>query len=557
MRPCFVKADGIPFEPGMRFIEVVTRCSLVGNLSDVGLHTLSLDNKPVDLLGDHEAKAFGGKLFVREAGVQLRQFILDQQAAAGQSRFVVSGTPGIGKSSFAVYFAAILLRAGEPVLYQLRNELGILLEPSMVPDQPPRATCFVLPSTNMEWAKLLLASRCGWYIVDSIRPLGCPLPTLLVTSTQPTMYKEWLKQAHNVPYYMPLPTYQEIVMLRDALQLTMSDDELNRHYNLVGASFRLVLSRKFTYLQMERAQRAVYGLITTSVFQLEMEGPQSDKLLSSMLVHIDVERLGDGTWCFDEPFYDFASPAVRIAVAKRAWRANLPQKWLSLQSEIGWDGYAKMRASLFEDLGLRLLTLREADVAITAWDANGLPQQAQRVPSPFAGRRLEPFPGDALPARQIAAAKDAVFRPLQENFAVLDGVGWLGNSTACALQFTISNDRRNLTSKSKRKVLAAAIDLAKEQNGAGQASGRLLYVLVVPHGTAASFKRDNIVFPKDLEGSIEVQIWELYGFNDISHLQFAYVIANGVAPKVLIGMRRFRRGSSRGIRVVLVCGRAV
>jgi hypothetical protein len=385
---------GKPDSDGLRFIKAALLSNLTGDASDVGMHTLcidgervKLDGERVKLLGDDSQNVFDGKLFVRDAGVQLRQYIFEEHAKSGQLCFVATGTPGIGKSSFDAYFAAMFLREAKRVLFQLKNSYGVLLEPG-VACQPPKATRYRSPSTNIAWLELLDSQDGGWYIVDSSPPLFSKLPTLLVTSTQPTMYKEWLKQAGaRQPYFMPIPTKDAVFTLRDALQLSITDEELNRHYELFGGSFRLCFSgTPFDELK-DRVDRVI---ATTDLLdaQRDMEGAVDDKALRSLIIHADVEcvHLGDGTmtWEFSRPFYFFSSPYVRAKVVARAWRDSLPTKWLSVQSDRA--GWSRERVCLFEGLGMRCLVAPLMRAAVTRWDANGSPcQDPHFVCSPFEG----------------------------------------------------------------------------------------------------------------------------------------------------------------------------
>jgi hypothetical protein len=89
---------------------------LTGCAADVGMHALrGVDGECVPLLGDSASDAFEGQLFVREAGAQLLQLILEEHARCGQRCCVLAGSPATGTSFCAVNLTMTLLHAGQRV----------------------------------------------------------------------------------------------------------------------------------------------------------------------------------------------------------------------------------------------------------------------------------------------------------------------------------------------------------------------------------------------------------------------------------------------------------
>ena len=492
----------MPNEYGVRFIQAAMLSNLTGDASDAGLHTMSVDGKRVKLLGDFQQNLFDGKLFVREAGVQLRQCILDEHTKSGQLCFVATGTPGIGKSSFAAYFAAMLLREGKPVLYQLKEAYGILLEPSMA-GQLPKASRYKNPRSNYEWLALLEDWKSGWYIVDSSPPLYSLLPTLLVTSTQPTMYKEWLKQAKMDPYFMPLPTDDEFLCFRDALDSNLADDQIFDRIGLVGRSFRKVFSNKTNDELGKEMDRILSALSALNIHE-ELVSPASDKLLTSSVVHITTKRSLDGKYSFDDPEYVISSERMRNKVVARAFQGDVTKVWAALQKST--SGYpSSIRASLFEEASRKVLVLPGFRVAVARWDLNGKLQQAQLMPSPFTDATLKPFRGGQLSnAGSFLFSDKVLFYPVQENFPVLDAFGTTGDGTTFyLLQLTTDvTTRRKLCGQGSKtqKTLDQAVNIAAEKGL------RLRFVLVVPQGAAASALSPELPHGVD----VGAEVWEIF-----------------------------------------------
>lgn len=124
----------------------------------------------------------------------------------GLSRKVVMGTPGIGKSSFAVYATWRALKMGKIVVYQHVNELGRynILNPGLNSmrvyknDEPPPE--LQDPSTI--------------YIVDGMTPYGnVEAFTLLVTSPDEKRIHQWKKDSAKL-FFIPTWTLDELKLMR-------------------------------------------------------------------------------------------------------------------------------------------------------------------------------------------------------------------------------------------------------------------------------------------------------------------------------------------------------
>lgn len=518
----------MPHLDSVRFIEAVMLTNLAGNASDAGLHTMCVDGERVKLLGDMH-NMFDGKLVVREPGVQLRQRILDEHAKSGQLCFVVTGASGIGLSSFAVYFAAMLLRRGERVLFQRENDYGVLLEPS-TGDQPASAKLFVCPASNLAWRGLLNSrDGVGWYVMDSnadsCPPLYSLLPALLVTSAQRTMYRRWLKYAQMHPYFMPLPTDDEFFRLRDATESGLTDEQIFERIRYFGRSFREVFWRNRADKELSSAMQSILaGVPWRTAREDLLMAPAWGGFLESSVVYVSAERTPDGGYDYDQPEYFISSTEMRNALVTRAlvWD-GAPKVWADLQKHITWRnehgekyGGTWVSDSFFEEASRQVLVAvrrgfsvavrPEFSVAVSRWDPNGELQPAQSVPSPFAGATLEPFGGRELPdAGSFLPDEKVLFYPMWENFPVLDAFGTSGDGTTFyVFQFTTDvTARRKLTGEGSQaqNILDQVVKLAAEKGL------RLLFVLVVPQGAASSSLRPHIV-PDGIDASAEV--WEIH-----------------------------------------------
>jgi hypothetical protein len=169
-----------------------------GSERDVGVHRLEIDGKGVPLLGSMQLRDHPWLLYVRAAGHALCNLIMSTASDKDKrslDRYVVTGTPGTGKSAFANYFVARQLAMGKTVYYMFGTQ-GLVLEPS-AGGRPPRATRY--DEEFLSHFRTLVqnaAAEDSWCVLDAMKPsLSWRIPTLVVTSPREELYKEWLNEA--------------------------------------------------------------------------------------------------------------------------------------------------------------------------------------------------------------------------------------------------------------------------------------------------------------------------------------------------------------------------
>ena len=326
---------GTPSAALCAFAEFAGRLNLDGTANDVGMHAFKLENgKRLTLLGDAAEDTFQGQLFVRDCYPPLLQHILSAPyAMAGSSyarrprAFSLSGTPGIGKSAFGIYLATVLVAKKRTVLFQVADQVAYKL---LWNGERAEAFQYEMPSHNLVWRTLVreCTEEGAWYIVDSIRPLRCGLPTLLVSSPNPKVSKEWVKQRQAAELWMPMPLAEDIRRLRDYVVPSMTDDDLDARLSMVGRSARLVLSPVSTERSLSTQVDEAVTQMPPDIYERRLHVHDPSRELSHRLVHHDVHRPQKGeNWDFNFYHLRFASDEVERRIATRVAEMRGDKLW--------------------------------------------------------------------------------------------------------------------------------------------------------------------------------------------------------------------------------------
>ncbi|KAF9952932.1 hypothetical protein BGZ65_004977, partial [Modicella reniformis] len=199
-------------------------------------------------------------LYVREAYKELYQEII--QSLWGDQSMIITGTSGIGKSTFLIYFTIRLLTTwedGKP--------------PIVIFHKQDSSQCCVFGGLSIrrygpikEFQPFLELSD-TWYLVDSSRkPIFVNARTIIAASPKTlysnTLYKEVEKQVDR-RYYMAPWTLNELKECRNCVQMysNITEDLLEELYSEIGGVPRYVLEKPMKVLKgdktdIERARTA-------------------------------------------------------------------------------------------------------------------------------------------------------------------------------------------------------------------------------------------------------------------------------------------------------------
>jgi len=345
------------------FAEFASQLNLNGTANDLGMHAFEAeDGERLTLLGDAAEDTFQGQLFVRDCYPPLLQQILSAPCTmAGSSHarrpraFSLSGTPGIGKSAFGIYSATVLLAKKRTVLFQVADQVAYKLHWN---GERAEVLQYEMPSHNLEWRTLVreCTEEGAWYIVDSIRPLRCGLPTLLVSSPNPKVSKEWVKQRQAAELWMPMPLAQDIRRLRDYVAPSMTDDDVDARLSMVGKSARLVLSPVSTERSLSAQVDEAVTQMPLDIYERRLHVHDPSRELSHRLVHHDVHRPQKGEkWDFSFYRLRFASDEVETRIATRVAEMRGDKLWQLVNTQDAWRWMPTARGTLFEAIVLSRL----------------------------------------------------------------------------------------------------------------------------------------------------------------------------------------------------------
>ncbi|OAV99420.1 hypothetical protein PTTG_12180 [Puccinia triticina 1-1 BBBD Race 1] len=171
-----------------------------------------LDLKNSYVLGNPE---LGHRFFVRAVYKELHEHF-DRHEHRGcktaKSKWIVTGTPGVGKTFFAAYYMWV-------AACQKKNVVWEPFEDSQKDRSTYLMTSDGVERVNYGSRQLVKAFQDSEtvYIVDGQPPLLRPVWTLLVTSPQYRNYKNLLKQSKSDLLYMPPWSQKELQLCKEIL----------------------------------------------------------------------------------------------------------------------------------------------------------------------------------------------------------------------------------------------------------------------------------------------------------------------------------------------------
>lgn len=466
------------------FVRVAEERRFDGSDGDVGVHCLQMNGKAVPLLGGAQLSRRPWLLYVRAAGRALCNWITlikSDQSKCSMDWYVVTGTPGTGKSAFANYFVARQLAVGKTIYFMFGTQ-GLVLEPS-AGGRPPRATRYdkeFLP--RFETLVQNADAEGSWCVLDAVQPsLSWRIPTLLVTSPREELYKEWLKQGKGEPYFMPLPSFEEICELSSALGTGMDDAALKERIKVGGYVFRYVADGSWTIEQLRRRADEAVGNPTLDRIRDFVRAAKRDTETSSRIVHVDVPRHATQGWRFAWPEYTFASDFVSELVYTRAQElVDEGTWWAMLNGHGGWPRI--YNPLLFEDLAQRRLCRPGAQVRIrrVAGAATYEPARCEDDGSylvTISARELELR--KFVTVAELSSRDATLWIPDRPNFPAVDGVLLRADAaTSFLLQCTATEGHRRDDWTTGAQMVPVVRELAELWRGKfGEAPMRVLYVV--------------------------------------------------------------------------------
>ena len=408
-----------------------------------------------DVLGE---VAFGKTFFVRDCYKDLVTFMEISKDRGSDFRFVISGTPGIGKSMFIAYcllrfsskFSSIILHTKSIIYFIDRGQVSIIA---------------------VDEASAMLLNEEILYLVDGTRPiLSANCFTILVTSPRFSVYKEFVK-ARNTTTVLTMPPWSiEELQLTNAQFKLRSDVDLLSLFEKFGGVPRYVLSRK-SALEESSFLTAVIDMFNgnfddiTRAFSNELVDKDVFKV-SSLLLHLI-------------PNSEFKFPKMRWA-SRHVLNLVIERHRLSLRSKVkefiqtgsGFRQFAAATGLLFEPL------LHEELLTVTGELVN-LKDRSVRLPFHLDQYQLITFPNLA----SLDEIRSLLYYvPSVGNMGAGDSFA-IFNDHLCIFQITVSK-RHPVNGKELRRLISSILPKSPEK----LASMSVQLIFVVPDFIAADFK---------------------------------------------------------------------
>jgi hypothetical protein len=285
--------------------------------------------------------AGGGRvLFVRECYAAL-------DAAVAASRFaLVRGTPGVGKSMFALFhvWRALQRGGGGAVVYdyavETTRKLRVILEGGAARSVKPRLIERLLhvPSTL--------------YVADGTAPSESSCRTLVVTSPKRDVWKNWAKVTPVEKFFVPPFDAAEMERCRALCFPALNAAAVARAFDIWGGSARLVLLQHVEAaapaFQREAAAALTFDALASVVHDLAAAGSASDDTPQRVVHMVPADDLR--SFCLR-----FASPHMRDLFYDLMQLAGAARVREFVAAAEASPAMAPLRGQLFERLALAAL----------------------------------------------------------------------------------------------------------------------------------------------------------------------------------------------------------
>ncbi|GIL61075.1 hypothetical protein Vafri_15463 [Volvox africanus] len=293
----------------------------------------------VYLLG---TKSLGSSLLVRHCYRGIFDRMMELRSSNGMSRFLITGTPGIGKSFFAVVLMGWLVQ-----------EKGVS---TIILDFDGLKYLFTTNGTDI---KVEMGSEMDfieevndpktWWIVDTGTAFRRPASTVLLASPDRQRYKEFLKFQGTTTLFMPIWTDDEIKECRIRLYPHLSDATVRDLVWKWGNIPRYVLEKAMETPAQNSLKEALEQCEWQDVINC-IVAPDSAPHTSHKLVHFEV--VGNH---YDQKVMKPASPYVMEEMERKAGTDHIRQLQSLIHLSMGKPALAATAGLFFERYAHRRL----------------------------------------------------------------------------------------------------------------------------------------------------------------------------------------------------------
>ncbi|TPX59395.1 hypothetical protein SpCBS45565_g07758 [Spizellomyces sp. 'palustris'] len=368
-------------------------------------------------------RSLGGcRMLIRNSYQELAEKVFRAVTADRPFSVLVTGTPGIGKTTFAYYMCYLIWQ---------RNPDAVIVyefaEPSVTRFllKERLATRGATDSYTFE-----LGSPDSWYIVDGTTPsFAAEAKTLLVSSPEVSVFNKWKKQQRTVRYFMPTWTWEELETLyHDSYEnmtsafdpnIKFTMDLLQHRFLKFGGVPRTVLF-KWDLGELEEDLEEALGRsdLQKTLDAVGQAGIQSG--VSDALMHLMVDE--SYTRSHYEPASSYVSKSIIDYLARK--NRDALQRFIMASEDIPKLG--GLRGKLFES-AVHPLLARGGPFEIRALDGSESRSQVT-----FGQLDSQHF-------RDVSEIVDSKYYvPLSETFGAIDSLG----PSVGMFQITIKKDHK-------------------------------------------------------------------------------------------------------------------
>jgi hypothetical protein len=242
---------------------------------------------PFDVKEFRESDRVLQSVYVRSSYIDIFSLICES-INSGTKRIVVTGTPGIGKSTFIFYFVWRFLNDVKGSLEQNRFNLYIQCAPDEVLQFKSGR---VLELSGMEARRTLKLDKMALVLVDMVEtaePMRCSGIRIVLSSPNPARFKEFSKGVCLVLYMNPWQ-YNEILTVWEKLykSILSLEEEVDEAYRLLtGGVVRYVLEQnKRAQFVMDKAFSTLGGGGFTSFSEFISSKTADDDKVTYKILH--------------------------------------------------------------------------------------------------------------------------------------------------------------------------------------------------------------------------------------------------------------------------------
>jgi len=384
-------------------------------------------------------KRFRNELFVRSCYWQL-YYLMELDVLANQCmNFIVTGTSGIGKTRFGLFYMAMAAKQGKTFLYHHCDARSYLLGPGF------SIECAV--NDMVTWLKLNKLQKIDYYFFDTdavVEPNvslfnQCKV-SIAFASPNPARFKMFMKQHLAVKLVMKMPSEQELMEMRNIIPAFMKIPQgaFESQLMIYGPIPRYVLeswSYGREFFDNSATTKRTDFLLRILMEEFDIISRGDDDEISYMMIHMD-----SSDFSYNEVSYVFASEFVvsHVMERNRTVLTSALLHWIQKPAK----AFAGAVGNLFDSYGHELFVAGKVFVVEPLASPQWFRKYGNVKVHAIAGQQhnldLTNVVVETLPADWADVVKDRYYVHDHVNMESADCI-YIHGTTLYVLQFTVSS----------------------------------------------------------------------------------------------------------------------